>query len=610
MTTSSPLLADIPARPWLTPDTARWAGARAGRWAHPLGPALLLVVGVVAAMANAPDPVCTPQAPCGEQWTDAIITMLFWPQLWWLFVLPEAAVLCGLLLVGCMADPSIWEGGTSLRIADGVVVAGLCWGLAVSVRKLVLRRAQRRRFREAAGGITARAPVLAWTARPKRGAVRWVVGAAMCAAAAALTVSIVQADRADDRAARTAPAVDARVVAFHSGEGTLVVRLPGERRRHHFDVEGDYRNLSTVRVLLPGGGRVLLAAEPYGDRADRQLLALVLGGLGVVAVSSGLVAAGRAARLRRGPVPVLRVLARVRGGSTEVFAHDDTAGAHAVLHYAPHHDPPAPLRQALMFADGAEGGELLLAVRTENGRWYVDASAGPIRIGAEDDPDEDDEDDEDEDEDGAGDGGAATAGDGADDGLTVKERWAAEARVQDALAAMRRPGAALPTRWHASGLSLTGAITMFAVVPAVGFGFLEHSTSWRIVWAAPVALAGLVGPFAVLTWRISAGPAGLRVRRHVVSRQVPWERLVGADYSGGVLTLRLRPAEGPLHAGQFLDSSGAHQDITLDQVGLGRLDVRAGRQPAAERAAAEITAMIRDPSLRPAAASDRPADGR
>ncbi|SEG89200.1 PH domain-containing protein [Actinacidiphila yanglinensis] len=560
------------------------------RWAHPLGPVLLLAVGVAAALLTSPAPVCTPRAPCGEQWIDAVGSMVFWPQLWWLFVLPEAAVLWTVLPAVFMADPGVWQGGTDVRTADAVVVAGLCWGLASALRRLSVRRAQRRRFREAAGGLTARAPVLSWAARPKRGLARCVLGVLLCAATAALVTSIVRGDRADDRAARTAPAANARVLTYRAAEGSLTVRLP-DGKRHRFDVVGDYRDQRTVRVLLPAGRHVRLAAEPYEDRSDRQLLALVLGGLGLVALGSGAVAAGRAARLRRVPVPVLRVLARVRGGSAEVFAHDDTAGAHAVLHYVPRNDGRTPLHQALLFAEAAEGGEVLLASRTEHGRWRLDAGAGPIRTGAEVLPD---------DEYTGGEDGEDTAGEDArGGGPTLKERWDAEARVQDALTELRRTGAARPTRWRADPISRSAAVAFAVLTLAIAATAARDSVEWRVVGGFVVAPVWLAGPLATLTWRIDADPAGLRVRRYLSRRHVPWERIAGAEYAGGCLTLRLRPSEKPLREGQLVDDRESGSDLTLDRIGAAWLARRLGRGPAGERVAAEITAMVRDPLLRP-----------
>ncbi|WP_405584013.1 hypothetical protein [Streptomyces sp. NBC_01190] len=129
-----------------------------------------------------------------------------------------------------------------------------------------------------------------------------------------------------------------------------------------------------MRVLTHGSW-VRLAAEPYGDRSGRQIVALGLAGLGLPLLVSVLLSRRRASALRRVPVPVLRVLARERWGRTEVFAEHDTDGAHPILNYEPHTSDRTHLRQARLYGSPGEGGESILASTTESGLWQVEATA-------------------------------------------------------------------------------------------------------------------------------------------------------------------------------------------------------------------------------------------
>ncbi|MCX5313335.1 hypothetical protein [Streptomyces sp. NBC_00154] len=382
MTTSSVPYADVPARPWVSADARRWADARVPAWARPVGPAVVLLVAVVMAVMFSPDPVCTVAAPCGADWLDAAGTMLFLPHLVWLFVLPELALVSAPLLLIWMSNPDTWLGGPAEKIADAVVVAALCWGWAAVVARLRARGRQRSLVLDAAGGITVPAPATDDVRPWRRGLVRGIAGAILSAVAGALITTVIVDDRTDDRLARTATSENARVVAYNTDDYTVTVRLP-DSTRHRFDAQGSYRVGSSVPVLMHSDW-VRLATEPYGDRTGRQALALVLAGLGVTVLGSGLLSRRRAVALRRAPVPVLRVLTRHHQGRTEIFAADDIAALRPVLSYEPHTRTRTALRQALLYGAPGEGGELILASATESGQWLVEVTASPIRHGSPD----------------------------------------------------------------------------------------------------------------------------------------------------------------------------------------------------------------------------------
>ncbi|WP_328914514.1 MULTISPECIES: hypothetical protein [unclassified Streptomyces] len=563
MTTSSVPFTDVPARPWLSADARRWRHLQVPVWARPVGPAVLVAVAVFWAVIVSPDPSCTPAAPCGAQWVDGIATTWFLPHVLCLFFLPELALISGPLLLLYMAGPGTWAGGPEEKAADCFVVAALCWGLVSGVTRLRVRRRQDALIRDAAGGLAVAAPAPAGVRPARRGVIRWVAGALLCAAGAAVVATVVADNRADDRTARTATARDVPVVKYNAGDYALTVRLP-DGTRHRFAVVGDYRGQHRVRVLVHGDW-TRLAGEPYGDRSGRQLLAVVLAGVGVTLIASGLLARHRVTALLSAPVPVLRVLTRRNGGNTEIYAADDTAGLDPVLHYRPHIGARETLRQALLYGPVRGDRELVLASATESGQWLVEVSVSPIRPGAAPDLPQ-------------ADGVPVSGG-------PAKDRAAAEDRVREARAALATGPARV--RWQPGPVAFVTALVLFAVVaagPVALYLWGVHPsplTFWYLMW-----LCWVVPLARIARWRIVAAPDGLYVRTLWRTHHRPWDDATAVVYNArGELGLACR--EGV-------------DDIRIGMVGSPRLERWSGRPSCASRAAAEVTALIREPGLRPA----------
>jgi hypothetical protein len=559
------------ARPWLSADARRWAAARPPRWARPAWSATLLVVAVVVAVANTPDPVCTVQAPCGEEWFDAVGTMLLVPHLLSMAVLPELAVVTAPLLVLYAAAPAEWQGGIVVRTAEAVSIAALSWSWLAVLARLRARRRRRILFAEAAGGITACAPAPGeWYARPGLG--RCIAGVLMCGAAAGLVTAVVVQDRADDRTARTAAAREVPVLSYNTDDYVLTVRMP-DGSRHRFGVNGVYDKGDTVRVLVRGDW-VRLAGEPYRDHFVFQAVGLGLAGPGVASVVSGLLIRHRAGALRRGPVPVLRARARTGPGFTEVFADDDLAGLQPLLltSSAPC-DAAAELRPVALYGP-VGGGGLVLGAATGAGTLITEASLSPARRGAADPygvPRK------------TGTPWSGTSAATRD----ARHDAAAEVRVRRALTTMTP--AADPVVWQAGPAArCLGALMLVAGGGALAAVTMSRPTVWwQLVFIWGGVLIGLDLVRSLTTWRITADAGGLRVRSLWSDRHLPWESATGAHYD----------RQGLLFISHGPDGTGS---VRVGVLGWPLAERFLGIPSRAATAATEITAMIREPELRPA----------
>ncbi|MEE4544723.1 PH domain-containing protein [Streptomyces sp. V4-01] len=111
---------------------------------------------------------------------------------------------------------------------------------------------------------------------------------------------------------------------------------------------------------------------------------------------------------------------------------------------------------------------------------------------------------------------------------------------------------------------------------------LTRTPAW---WWLPVEALGLAGcawlALRMLLWRITATPQGLRVRRLRRETLLPWAEVTEVTGNGaGALTF-VGACAGPATAG------GGR--VVLDYAGF----------PRSRGTAGEITALIRDPALRP-----------
>jgi hypothetical protein len=564
---------DVPARPWLTADAERWTAARLPFWARPKWPALALVVAVfLAAVVLSPDEPCTVSAPCGPEWGGAVVTFLFACHAGWLWLLPELAVVSAPLLLWSMTDRSLWVGSTGEKAADIAVVAVLCWSWASAGVRLRVRRRQRALALDSAGGLTFPAPVRKpGSRRPPRSSLAFMAAVlvllAVSAAATALAASGFRSDEAKAAAATRTPAV----VLANGSEDTITVRFPGGgRHRIRALYPEDYALDSTVPVLVKGPW-MRLAAEPYQDRFALQGAALASGSLAITLLAYGLLAATRTRALAGAPAPALRVQARRRHGRTHIYAADDTGGQRPLLTYEPFGGTASSLGEAVLYGAPHEGAEVVLLRMTTSGVLATEVSAFPAR---QEGP------------------GHRRAQDRALDGERTKSaglRRDKEAKEAEILVALATMGPAKgPVRWKGGPVArIFGALTLcFAAAVFAGQLCLADGNSISD-WAFTLGAGSMAAVTGVppLTWRITADAAGLRIRRYGRSRQVPWEDVTRAVYAdGGHLIVRTR--------------SGLN-DINLGSVGFPQAERAFGVPARAARAAAEITAMVRDPGLRP-----------
>jgi hypothetical protein len=537
---------------------------RLPRWARPAWPAAALALSVVVALVFSPDEVCTVSSPCGPQWFDAAGTMLLLPHLVWLFVLPELAVVSAPLLLLWMADPGNWQGAWGERIADGAVVAALCWGWAGVALRLRARRRQRGYALDAAGGVTAAVPRT--VARVRRGVALGVTGVLVCGAAGFLLTTAVMGDRHDELMARTAAPLRAQVTAYDDVNGVVTVALDG--RKHRIEVAGGYTVGDTIPVLAKGDW-IRPAAEPYEDRTGRQALGLLGAGLGVSLVAGGLLAGLRAAALRRRPVPVLRVTARRRGGRMGIFAAGDGEGDWPVLSYTSFGRSWPGVREGVLYGAPYEGGEVLLT-GAHNNSPTAQAGAGPVRqASAEVD--------------------LAVArrprGDRTGKALAAHRRDQQD-RLRVALATLKPPAG--PVRWQGGPVGRLLGVLLVCVLTGMWIGLLADGeqgsvgryVTWFLgsIWMAATA-------WALVTWRITADGTGLRVRARWRTRHVPWDTIRAVVYTrDGLLVVRTLTGT---------------PDAVVGTVGWPWAERQFGLHNRAGRAAAELAAMVRDPALRP-----------
>jgi len=357
-------------------------------------------------------------------------------------------------------------------------------------------------------------------------------------------------------------------------------------------------------------GVVLLATSGLWHGAgDRQLAVaegLFVVGLALTLLLSGALGRRRATALRQAPAPVLRVLVgKDDHEDAVIYARDDTEALRPLFTVATRASGddegkgegddkdddkddeaareeleelldahaaagPVPLREAVLYGTPCDGAEILLlrAVEEPGEPPVTEWSTGPVRPLA---------------------GGAAGRR------LAREERAAVRAARDEALAATVRAGiAVVPVRrWRAGPVDWLGT---FLVVQWAGW-ILWGAADLGLWDGALLLLGGLMGATLVprkLLWRITADRTGIWLNGLRRPRHVPWDDLRSARREAFELQLRVR--------------DGDHWDVSAPRWPW--LQRRRGLIHPYDALAAELSAMIADPALRPTGESEVGERGR
>ncbi|MGW3476631.1 hypothetical protein ACWDMR_14525 [Streptomyces althioticus] len=579
---------------WRTADALRWLGAVPARWAHPLFAFLALAVSVAWEVAAAPVPACTSAEPCGSDWPGLAVAVVLVLSLYWVWRQPRLAI--GGLAVTVVAL-AVEEGVTAFArpsalaylTAAGFAVAGLVHRLTVAGRQRALAL-------EAAGAAAQPLPDAARTFRRGRMS---LVPAAVFLVVAGFGVhrALGVADAYDKRAA-TASHLSGEVTAVDADDGLLTVTAEGRTYRIETAFPEDFPADTRVDLVVDGDGAVLVA-EPY-DAFGWEVLVLAGSVTGLAFLVNGVAGRLGARRLRRGPLPVLRVLVREgeEDGRTWVFAADDTEGRRPVLWFHSLYadaeggeededdletadddndfgldkvaqvlraDAPAPpLREAVLYGAPCTGAEVAFVARDDEDdpEVAVECSVTSVRPAVP----------------------LWNTGEPSARGRKHPRRPVEE------VAAGLTPSAE-PRVWRAHGFSRAVGLGLLVVQGGGVWAALEDGPSWHWLLLA-VTLPWLVTSVATATtWRITADRDGLWVTTAWRVRRVPWE---------AVLSVSLR--DDGILIGRADDDA-----VRVSPTGWAWLERRLGREPGAQRVVDELRALLLRPDLRPAgeAASDR-----
>ncbi|BFO15040.1 hypothetical protein SHKM778_14280 [Streptomyces sp. KM77-8] len=281
------------------------------------------------------------------------------------------------------------------------------------VHRLTAAGRQRSLALEAAGPGSQPLPAAARTFR--RGGLSFILAAlALTAAGVGFWQTQEVVDTYEERAAG-ATELSGRVTSLDPGdEDTDVLTVTADGRTHRFDTSSpeDFPVGSRVDIVVDGDWAGLVA-EPY-DAFGWEML--VLGGsvAGLAFLANGVAGRVRSGRLRRGPLPVLRVLVREGREDTRtwVYAADDPEGLRPVLHFhslyayeddehedGPEEDddsmavvdrlkdafqgggPTPPLREAVLYGAPYAGAEVAFVARedADDDEVAVECSASEVR---------------------------------------------------------------------------------------------------------------------------------------------------------------------------------------------------------------------------------------
>jgi hypothetical protein len=386
-------------------------------------------------------------------------------------------------------------------------------------------------------------------------------------------------------------------------------------------------------VLTVLGAGLLTLASGWDVSTDRNEVTLVgwfVAGWGLTSLLSGWLGRRRAAALRDAPVPVLRVLVRDGAdGDAEVFAADDVEAVRPLFTVAAEEwydddgdedseervgrqerdelldaiedvedddEQPGPLREAVLYGPPHDGAEIVIVSATDrpDAPEEPDGAQGPVDLRK---PVE-------------GDGTDAAGGASPTElvvesssgpvrplsGRAVRRRSAAqrararrstvheELRATAATQSRARLGdEPVPVRrWRAGWADRTAALLTIVVVAAVG---LYPDGLYRYVLGGPVGIVGILTLPQLLAWRITADRAGLWLSGWRRTRQIEWDHLMTVRCAGTVLTVDSR------------QESFAPWSVRTER--WRRLERKLRLVHPHERTAAEITAMWREPALRP-----------
>ncbi|MDT0400551.1 hypothetical protein [Streptomyces edwardsiae] len=572
---------------WRTPDAQRWLAAVPAKWAHPLWAVLALVVAIVWELEAGPVAACTSAAPCGTDWPGLMVAAVLLLTPYWVWRQPRLAV-AG-LAIG-LATLAMEEGFSTFGrpSALGFVLA-VAFTTAGIVHRLAVAGRQRSLAVEAAGPAVQPLPAAARTFR--RGRLSLILAAlALACAGFGFWQAQRVVDAYEERAA-DATKLSGRVTALDQGdEDADVLTVTADGRTHRLDTAypEDFPVGSRVDILVDGD-RAVLVAEPYDVFGWETL---VLGGsvAGLAFLANGVAGRVRSGRLRRGPLPVLRVLVREdpEDSRTWVYAADDPGGLRPVLHFHslyafeddderedhPETDddsmavvdrlkevfqggaPTPPLREAVLYGVPYAGAEVAFVARDDedDDEVAVECSVSEVRPAV-----------------------AGRRRRGPQSGR--RER---PSRAADEVAAGMTPTAG-PRVWRAHGFSRAVGLFLLLVQGGGIWASLADGPSWTWLLLA-VGVPWLVTAVATaLTWRITADRDGLWVTGAWRVRRVPWDVITS-----------VRHADDGIRIGRAKDSS-----VGISPAGWTWLERRLGHEPGAERVAEELRALLLLPELRP-----------
>ncbi|MFJ8841854.1 hypothetical protein ACIRFF_02995 [Streptomyces cyaneofuscatus] len=583
---------------WRTPEAERWLAAVPARWAHPLWAVLALLVSMVWYIAESPLAPCTSAEPCGTDWSGLGMAVVLVLTPYWVGRQPRLA-LAGLAagLVGFAEDGGFTESfGEPYALAYPVAAAFTTAGI---VHRLALAGRQRALALEAAGPVAHPLPAAARTFR--RGRFSFALAALMLAVAGFGSWQAQQVADAYEERAAGGTHLSGRVVAQEQDDdGIDILKVEADERTHRFETAfPESFPLDSQVDIVVDGDWAALAAEPY-DAFGWELLVLGGAAAALAFFANGVDGRTRSARLRRRPLPVLRVLVREghEDGRTWVFAADDPGTLRPILHFhsllaideeddeedgeedekrnesddgeadAAHltkvrqiltgDDPPPPLREAVLYGAPYAGAEVALAAR-------ADADEPEVVVEC-----------------------SVTAVKPAVPGLVARgpkrRERKTERRPVEEIAAAMTPGPGLRV-WKAHGFSRAVGLVLLVVQGGGIWAMLDDGPSWSWLWL-PVALSWLISTVATtLTWRITADRDGLWVTGAWRVRRVEWDAITA-----------VRHHEDGIRIG----TGKGHDNVDLAPTGWAWLERRLGHEPYAVRAADEVWALHLDPELRPA----------